>query len=335
MRGRTKFAIGALAAVTASMVLLGVGTMALRSSGGRGSGGEMVAPASVTSLSGSGAPASTGGTVGKSVVGPTTGTTANPPSADALPSPSSAPMVVAQSSMAMTVSDVGAGVESVRHVVAGLGGTIADLSVSTGSDASGPTPVDASSKDPVARQPSSANLTIRIPAAQLGAAQTKLSALGTIDAQSESQSDVTQQHVDMSARLTNLKAEETRVRGFLARAGSVRELLDIERELTRIRGDIESMQAQVDFLQRQAAMATLTLTLSKPGALVRPAGSGWGFGDAVAQGIQAAVAVVRVLTAGAIALSPLAALAVVVWLAVRLVRRARGRHNGEKIGQTA
>jgi hypothetical protein len=239
-------------------------------------------------------------------------------------------MVITTASMALTVKDVSASVDSARRIVAGLGGSIANLSVSTGQAGPAPLASDAASVGSASRQPSSADLTVRVPAARLAEAQAKLGALGTIDAQGETQSDVTQQHIDLSARLKNLRAEEARVRSFLGQSSNVREMLDIERELTRIRGDIESMQAQVDYLERQAAMATFTLSLAQPGALIRPAASNWGLGESVTEGVQAAVGLVRVMTTGAIAISPLIVLAFALWLGLRLARRARGRHNGGK-----
>ena len=94
------------------------------------------------------------------------------------------------------------------------------------------------------------------------------------------QSDVTQQHVDLEARLKNLQAEEVRLRRFLDKATKVSEMLVIQRELSRVRGEIESMQAQIAYLDRQTAMATLSLALSAPGALVQPTGGTWGFSAA-------------------------------------------------------
>jgi len=334
MRGRARFAIGVMVTLAMGVLLFGAGSLALRSSDGRGAL-EGLATHGVSTLSGSsGSAAVPAGVAGaKAAAGMDAAASANAPSAEVAASPSPSTMVVTEASMAVTVKDVGASVDAVRRIVASAGGTLASLSVSTGQDSGDATPLGAGYAEPASRQPSSADLTLRIPAAQLAATQAKLAALGTIATQSESQTDVTQQHVDLGARLKNLRAEESRVRGFLAKAGSVTELLAIERELGRIRGDIESMQAQVDLLERQAAMATITLRLSQPGALIRPQASGWGMGEAVTQGVQAAASVVRVLTAGAIALSPVALLAWVVWFVVRLVRRARGRHNGDRVAE--
>ena len=69
--------------------------------------------------------------------------------------------------------------------------------------------------------------------------------LGKVLSESSADDDVTQQHVDLKARLTNAKAEEARLRTFFDQAKSVTDMLAIERELARVRGDIESMTAQL------------------------------------------------------------------------------------------
>jgi ABC-type multidrug transport system fused ATPase/permease subunit len=165
---------------------------------------------------------------------------------------------------------------------------------------------------------------LRIPARNLADVQNKTAGLGKLISQSSDESDVTQQHIDMSARLENLRAEETRLRALLDRAGKVTDLLAVERELSRVRGDIESMQAQLSYLENQAAMATLTLSLDQPGPVVRPSAGGWGLVDSVTTGIQAAAALIRELITAIIALSPLIVIGVLIWwLARRRMLRRR------------
>jgi hypothetical protein len=158
--------------------------------------------------------------------------------------------------------------------------------------------------------------------------QSRIAGLGRLVSQSANESDVTQQHIDMVARLANLRAEETRLRALMNRAGTVSDLLSVERELSRVRGDIESMQAQLSYLEGQAALATLTISLDQPGPVVRPSAGGWGLVAAVTSGVQAAAALVRELITAIIALSPLLAIGAILWwlLAMR-VRRRRALHD--------
>ena len=109
-----------------------------------------------------------------------------------------------------------------------------------------PQPLDGSSAQYAAPTPAARRITLRIPAEKLAAAERDIAALGRVISQTSSQDDVTQQHVDMKARLKNLQAEEARLRTFFLKAKRVSEMLAIEQELARVRGEIESMQAQID-----------------------------------------------------------------------------------------
>jgi len=203
-----------------------------------------------------------------------------------------------------------------------------DLSVTAGqSGVVTPQSLDMAGGDVSSLTPGSAAITLRVPAARLSAAEQDAAKLGRVLTQSASESDVTQQHVDMAARLKNLRAEEARLRAFLGKAKNVSEMLAIETELSRVRGEIESMQAQLTYLEHQAALATLTISLSEPGALVSPGAGGWGFATAVRDGVRAAVEVTNGMITFVLAVSPLLFLVflvvLVVWILVRRRRRRK------------
>lgn len=166
-------------------------------------------------------------------------------------------------------------------------------------------------------------VTIRVPAEALSAFVKDAEALGTVKYQAEGSEDVTQQHVDLAARLDNLRAEEQRLRGFFDAAKNVQEMLAIETELNRIRGEIESLDAQVKYLERQAAMATVTVELVEKQPVVRPDGDSWGFKEAITTGFRGAAAVINFVIAFAIATLPLWVVALVVFLIIRTVLKRR------------
>jgi hypothetical protein len=245
-----------------------------------------------------------------------------PSQSDAAVTPTVDRMIVSNASMNIQVDDVDKSIEAVRSLASSSGSQITELSVQSG-DGGEVTPLASGAAD-APRQSSSANLTLRVPAAKLDEVQTKAAKLGKVLTQSASESDVTQQHVDMEARLKNLQAEEARLREILNKATKVSEMLEIERELSRVRGEIESMQAQIAYLEQQAAMATLTLALTAPGALVQPQGGTWGFSAAVTSGFQAAAWVLRALITLAIALSPILLIVlVIVWIARSASKRRK------------
>jgi hypothetical protein len=233
-------------------------------------------------------------------------------------------MVILNAAMQLRVDDLAAAVASARSFTQAAGGSVSQLTVSSNSEAPAIDAGKTASQTAHYEGPASASLTLRIPAKNLAAVEAKVAGLGKLISQSANESDVTQQHIDMSARLTNLRAEEARLRALLARAGKISELLSVERELSRVRGDIESMQAQLTYLEGQAAMATLTLTLEQPGPVVRPSGGGWGIVNAVTSGVQAAVVLVNGLITVVIAFSPFIVLGLLAWWLIRRsVRRRR------------
>jgi hypothetical protein len=236
-------------------------------------------------------------------------------------------LVISNASMSIEVKNLDSGVAAVRALAAKYGATISELSVSAGTDT--PVALDSGGGDASPVTPGDANITLRVPADKLAAAEKEAATLGRVLSQTASESDVTQQHVDMAARLKNLRAEEARLRAFLRRATKVSEMLSIEKQLSRVRGDIESMQAQLTFLERQAALATLTITLNEPGSLVSPAAGGWGFSAAVRDGVRAAAEVTRGLITFVLAVSPLLLLVLLAVLFIgMLVRRMRRRKLG-------
>jgi hypothetical protein len=233
-------------------------------------------------------------------------------------------MVILNASMQVRVEDLAAAVASVRTLTQTVGGSVSQLTVSSNSESPATDSGSPASSTARFQGPASASLTLRIPAKSLPGVEAKVSGLGKLISQSANESDVTQQHIDMSARLTNLRAEEARLRTLLDRAGKISDLLSVERELSRVRGDIESMQAQLTYLEGQAAMATLTLSLEQPGPVVRPSGGGWGIVDAVTTGVQAAVVLVNGLITGIIAFSPFIAIGLLAWWLIRRsIRRRR------------
>ncbi len=108
----------------------------------------------------------------------------------------------------------------------------------------------------------SATLTLRIPA---DAFDTMLARLHELDveviAEATREQDVTGQVVDLEARVDNLRASEASYRELVARAEQVDDILAVQSRLDQVRGEIEQLQAQLDALEGQAALSTLTITL--------------------------------------------------------------------------
>ena len=156
--------------------------------------------------------------------------------------------IVRTATVTMTVRKVPPAVESLRKLVAAAGGEISSLTYSAGIDQPYPLPMAEGGTSGSVRGPQSATVVARVPATKLEPLARSVAGLGEVTAQTAGQDDITAQVVDLEARLKNLQAEEVRLRSFLTKANRVSDMLSIERELSRVRGEIEAMQAQQRYL---------------------------------------------------------------------------------------
>ena len=91
--------------------------------------------------------------------------------------------------------------------------------------------------------------------------------LGELLGESVGSQDVTEQFVDLEARLRSLQTAEIRLLDLLDLADSVSEILIVENELARIRSEIERLTGQRNFLDRRVALATISVTFLPPQAV--------------------------------------------------------------------
>lgn len=113
------------------------------------------------------------------------------------------------------------------------------------------------------REEDSAYLTLRVPPPHVKPVLDAVAALGTEEARSISSQDVTEQYIDTEARLKNAIALRDRLKSLLGQANSVKDILEIEKELTRVQSDIDSMQARLKSLKGQVDLAQIDLTLER------------------------------------------------------------------------
>jgi hypothetical protein len=104
-------------------------------------------------------------------------------------------------------------------------------------------------------------MNIRVPANRFDEVIVDLNAQGKILHKQITTQDVTEEFVDTEARSRNLKASEERIIEHLGRAGTLDDILSVERELTRVRQQIESLDGRLRFLSDRVAFSTLNITL--------------------------------------------------------------------------
>lgn len=105
------------------------------------------------------------------------------------------------------------------------------------------------------------NQLIRVPANQFDALVARLEPLAMkIENKNISTEDVTEQFIDVEARLKTKKELEARYREILKQAKTVEEIISIESQIANVRAEIESMEGRLNFLKNQVAFSTLHVT---------------------------------------------------------------------------
>ncbi len=109
----------------------------------------------------------------------------------------------------------------------------------------------------------SATLVIRIPADQLDGFLEQVGQYSNIVSTYETSDDVTLQYVDTQSRLKMLRTEEERLLKFLSDAANVSEMLEVEKRLTQVQSDIESLTAQLKTYDNLVSYGTVTLNVTE------------------------------------------------------------------------
>lgn len=109
----------------------------------------------------------------------------------------------------------------------------------------------------------SATIVVRLPANAFGDIVPRLRDIGEVSNEMTNAADITAEYVDIDARLSSAKTLEKRLLELAAeRNGTVDSVLAVERELARVRGEIEGYEGKLRMWNDQVAMSTLTLTIS-------------------------------------------------------------------------
>lgn len=105
-------------------------------------------------------------------------------------------------------------------------------------------------------------VTIRIPADIFDTGVGEIKLMGEIKSESVNGQDVTEEYTDLDARLQNLQASEKQFLQIMNRATKIEDVLAVQRELTSVRGQIESIQGRMKYLSQSVDLSTLTVYLS-------------------------------------------------------------------------
>ncbi|MEX2285121.1 MAG: DUF4349 domain-containing protein [Gemmatimonadota bacterium] len=167
-----------------------------------------------------------------------------------------AAMIIRTGTAVVEVDSLEAAISSVRSLAQQLGGQLANLSVQTGEDRN--------------RQ---AILEVKVPSARFDDALSRLEPLGEVKSVDVQAQDVGEEYVDIAARVANARRlEERLIRLLENRTGKLEEVLSVERELARVREEIDRMEGRLRYLRSRISVSTLTLTVHEPFPLLTQPG---------------------------------------------------------------
>jgi len=214
-------------------------------------------------------------------------------------------MVIRTGQAFIEVDKVDPAILKIRQLAAQVGGYITNSSISGGHD-----------------QIRQATFELKIPAPKYDQAVGLLSTIGKVETVSSTAQDVGEEFVDVTARVTNSKRLEERLITLLAkRTGKLDEVLRVERELARVREEIERYEGRLRYLSARVALSTLTITVHEPAPIL---GNSPGE-NPIAAALRRAWKNFIAMIAGSIAalgvVIPLALVGLAGWLAYRRWKR--------------
>lgn len=147
---------------------------------------------------------------------------------------------------------------ALRTVVRRAGGFVADASIRSGRD-----------------QLRQATLELKVPSARFDELTEGLQPIGRLEFVNVSAEDVSEEFVDLTARVANGRRLEQRLVELLrTRTGKLQDVLSVERELARVREEIERLEGRLRYLRTSSQLSTLSVSLHEPLPIVASHGSG-------------------------------------------------------------
>jgi hypothetical protein len=178
------------------------------------------------------------------------------------------------------------------------------------------------------------NLVIRVPEAQFQSAFDQILGLGTRVIQNKKTGeDVTEEFIDLEARIKTQKALELQFLEIMKSANKVPDALEVQRQIAEVRTEIEKLEGRKRFLENRASLSTITVSLQSPGAItVSTSGFRRNVREALGDGVDLTIAIVLFLIRFVIVmvpiffllLLPLGLIARYLWRRTQRLRWSRG-----------
>lgn len=168
------------------------------------------------------------------------------------------PLIVRTGQASIEVDSLESAMSELRRAVQRAGGFVADASLQSGRN-----------------QLRQATLELKVPSTRFDELTEGLRPIGRLEFVNVGAEDVSEEFVDLSARAANgHRLEERLVELLRTRTGKLQDVLTVERELARVREEIERMEGRLRYLQNSAQLSTLSVSLHEPVPIVASHGPG-------------------------------------------------------------
>ena len=165
------------------------------------------------------------------------------------------PQLIKRAALSLSVESVEESIQQVREVVSAQQGDVLLLSDhAQGTNATGDRPSSASRKQ-------ATWLEIRVPQDRFDSAIDALAEIGEVQDRSITTEDVSSQLVDLQARISNSQKSEEALKEIMSRSGEISDVLEVSRELSQVRQEIEQMKAVQQALKTQVGYSTISVSL--------------------------------------------------------------------------
>ncbi len=165
------------------------------------------------------------------------------------------------------------------------------------------------------------NMTVRVPSENFQKFIDAISeGVDYFDQRDISRQDVTEEFVDLEARLKAKRELEKRYLELLSQAKNVKEMLEIERELSNIREEIEAKQGRLQYLQNRVSMSTVNIEFYK---LTSETGITQSYGQKMLNSLKGGWDGISIFFLGLLYLWPLFLIAIVAIIVIRRLLKKR------------
>ena len=214
-------------------------------------------------------------------------------------------MVIRNGQAAVEVEKLDPAILKLRQLATQLGGYVANSSMIGGRD-----------------QVPSAMLELKIPAERFDQAINGLGTLGKVESVNATAEDVGEEFVDVTARVNNAKRLEERLIDLLAnRTGRLQDVLSVERELARVREEIERYEGRLRYLKSRVAVSTLSVNLHEPLPILGQSPGQNPIAEAIRRAWRNFVGFIAACIASLGVLGPVALLVLAGWVIYKRLRK--------------